>query len=369
MAAIVVAAALSISTVVVVSYASSHVTADAGPDQTVTEGDTVRLSGTTIGSNPSDTLTYGWSQENAPFVTLSDDTITNPTFVAPQVGATTKVWFVFQVYGDDDFYLLDDVAITILDKPRTRTFSVPFFTPVGDTTNPEIISVERVGNDTRVLGEPIIFNVTFSEPVTGVNATDFALLSGNETITISNNGTAFNSTVHPGMVVPDLGSARSVIDVHAPGATTKSGTAWMDIDHLIPSSLTIDLVAPDCTVFNLHNRTVVFRYEWMTPMDIQNVTGMPADGPWTLVVEDHEAYWNGTLFSWGLTLQTGPAIAVNGTGANYTVEVHPVVAGRYNLTLVDDHRIRDISGNGLVDAAPTGANHDYLVVSPTRPSC
>ncbi len=60
--------------------------ADAGPDQTVSEGATVALDGSNS-SDPDDGIaTYLWEQTGGVSVTLSDPTVVKPTFVAPDVG-------------------------------------------------------------------------------------------------------------------------------------------------------------------------------------------------------------------------------------------------------------------------------------------
>ena len=84
------------ATVNVVVADSTAPTANAGPAQSVTEGDTVTLNGS--GSTPAvpgATLTYAWTQTDATglTVTLSDATAVQPTFTAPNVTASTTLTF------------------------------------------------------------------------------------------------------------------------------------------------------------------------------------------------------------------------------------------------------------------------------------
>jgi len=62
-------------------------TADAGPDQTVSEGQTVFLSGSNS-TDPDDGIaSYHWVQIDEPAVNLSDPDVRQPTFTAPDVGS------------------------------------------------------------------------------------------------------------------------------------------------------------------------------------------------------------------------------------------------------------------------------------------
>ena len=62
--------------------------ADAGADQSVSAGSTVRLSGTGSSDPDANPLTYTWTQTAGPAVTLSSTTAASPTFTAPAAGAS-----------------------------------------------------------------------------------------------------------------------------------------------------------------------------------------------------------------------------------------------------------------------------------------
>lgn len=377
-AVIMVIAALSIPTGMV-SY-GSHVTAEAGPDQTVVEGSTVQLAGLVTGSNPSDMLTYVWVQENAPLVTLSDGTATNPTFVAPQVDATTTIWLILQVIADGSMVASDAVAITISNnpnapgpaEPRATPLSSnrPFLVPSADNTNPKIVSVERVGNATRAMGEPLAFNVTFSEDVTGVDSDDFTLVVDGNTTTIIRTNSSFAKVTFPNQTIPGGDTSEFVIEVNPrmPGMhdgsplplSVANGTAMFDIAG-ISYALEVLLTAPDHRTITLHNQTFAWRYELAEPRSILQLAGGPVIGNWTLSVTNHAKYSPATVLLYGLALEADPPVTVNGTGANWLVTVKTTQPGHHQLALVDGHEIRDNSGNLLVDANPTRTNHDYLV--------
>jgi predicted RNA-binding protein with TRAM domain len=75
-------------------------TADAGPDQTVDEGDTVTLDGSNS-TDPDDGIaSYLWTQTTGPPVTLSNTTAVQPTFTAPDVGPSGES-LIFQLTVTD----------------------------------------------------------------------------------------------------------------------------------------------------------------------------------------------------------------------------------------------------------------------------
>ena len=85
-------------------------TADAGPDQDVVRGVTVALDGTGSSDPDSgDTISHSWSQTQGPTVTLSDDSIAQPTFTAP----LTLTTLVFQLTVTDNHGATDTDNVTI----------------------------------------------------------------------------------------------------------------------------------------------------------------------------------------------------------------------------------------------------------------
>ena len=251
-----------------------------------------------------------------------------------------------------------------------------FFVPsTGDTTPPTILSMSTTGNATRTLGDggPLLFNITFSERVTGVDPADFVLVSGNDTLPVPANATRINATIHPEQVIPYNDTTEFVIDVESTatyeGATISGGTVRFDIDHLGSHLLEVRLTAPDCRTILVHNQTFQFRPDLAKPRTIEPLAGSPLAGPWTLGIRDHALYQNATVHQFGLSLDVGPAITVNGTGSNYLVAVHAATTGNLTLGLADGHDIADTSGNRLAGGIPAGANGTYVLAEPPRRTC
>ena len=95
--------------------------ADAGPDQTVDEGKTVRLDGRDSTAPDGEELTYSWRQtRGTPTATLTGATTVRPSFTAPDVTADTRLTFELTVTADGESDT-DTVNVTVLD---TRTLSV-----------------------------------------------------------------------------------------------------------------------------------------------------------------------------------------------------------------------------------------------------
>ena len=107
-------------------------TANAGPDQTVKEGDTVTLAGS--GTDPEgQTLTYAWTAPSG--ITLSSATAARPTFTAPDRTADYTLTFSLVVNDGTSDSAPDTVVISVtveLDPERPPTAPRDFSLTAGD---------------------------------------------------------------------------------------------------------------------------------------------------------------------------------------------------------------------------------------------
>ena len=240
-------------------------------------------------------------------------------------------------------------ASTPCPAPTTPAVSPPrvfVYIPPPDTTPPTVKSVERTGNATTT-DHTLTWNVRFSESV----RVGLAALHTNYT-------SVANATI------PDLGMASDTLLADVPGAVT-GGSVSVDIHHPITSGLLIELVAPDCTRFVVHNQTTTFLYKLRQPYDLGDLSGVGAAGQWTLHVYDRAKYWNGTLNGWTLYLESEGV--VEGSGRTHTITQYVAGPGNYTLSL-DGFDIRDRAGNRLVDT-DTAVNEPYHVVGTVARTC
>jgi PKD repeat protein len=117
--------------------------ADAGPDQTVDEGDTVTLNGSDSSDPDGTIVSYLWTQTDGPAVTIDNPNLAQPTFTAPPVDADGDE-LIFQLTVTDDDGLTDPT-------PYTKTITVnalPSNPPIADAGGPY----------SGVEGQPITFD-------------------------------------------------------------------------------------------------------------------------------------------------------------------------------------------------------------------
>jgi len=110
-------------------------TADAGADQTVTEGAVVTLNGANSSTpDPADTLVYEWEQiSGTPTVTLSDRFDPRPSFVAPDVAPGLQTSLIFQLTVKNSAGLTDSDTVTVTILPVGNQ------PPIADAGSPQSV--------------------------------------------------------------------------------------------------------------------------------------------------------------------------------------------------------------------------------------
>jgi len=101
---------------VTVTNLDNDVSSDAGPDQTVDEGNTVTLNG--ANSSSCTDVTYRWEKISGPSITLADPNSAVTSFVPPPVDPNESISFTFQLAVEKSIGVdvLDDVVITVNDN-------------------------------------------------------------------------------------------------------------------------------------------------------------------------------------------------------------------------------------------------------------
>jgi len=86
---------------------------DAGDDFAVNEGADAELQGSV--TDPDSTVTVSWTQTAGPAVALSDSSVLNPSFTAPDVTADTALTFRLTADDGSNPAVSDDVEVTVRD--------------------------------------------------------------------------------------------------------------------------------------------------------------------------------------------------------------------------------------------------------------
>ena len=336
-------------------------------------------------STDSQTLIYKVTfSEDVTGVTQSDFALSSDSTGAANsvtsISGSGSQYFVTVSATQDGTYNLDLISSghgieDAAENPLTDTSSTgadetyTVSTVVADTTAPRLSSIERFNpSNATTSSQTLVYEVTFSEDVTGVDTTDFALSSD------STGGTdtgQFTQTNSPDIdVTADDSTISDTITVADSGTVTSLSLA-VDVSHTYKGDLKVDLIAPDGTTKTVHNRsggTADDIDQTYTP----DFAGVSIAGTWTLRINDnYPSEDDGTLNSWTLTINhdgsssTGTAnlvTSLSGSGSTYYVTVSAVQDGTYNLDLVSSgHGIVDIASNPLTNTTPTSADHTYTV--------
>jgi carboxypeptidase T len=104
------------------------------------------------------------------------------------------------------------------------------------------------------------------------------------------------------VAIPDLSTVNSPITVSGvPGNAIANGSVEVHIVHTFRGDLVVDLVAPDGSVYNLHNRTGGSA-DNLDQVYSVNLSSEVANGTWNLRVRDAAAQDVGRIDSWKVTL-------------------------------------------------------------------
>jgi hypothetical protein len=214
-----------------------------------------------------------------------------------------------------------------------------------DRTAPTVTSIVRSDPaEATTSGRTLVFAVTFSEDVTGVDAGDFELsgtgagsitvsaVSGdtyNATVAVNTDG-AFNLDIAGGHDIEDLAGIR--LSSVAPTGADQSYT----VDRTAPAVTSI--VRSDPSGELTPASTLVFEVTFSEA--VQNVDA-----------GDFELSGTG---AGSITVS-----AVSGGTYNATVAVN--TDGTFNLNIAGGHNIEDLAGTGLSSVTPTGADQSYTV--------
>jgi hypothetical protein len=222
-----------------------------------------------------------------------------------------------------------------------------------DKTFPTVQSIARAGTSPTNAGS-VSWTVTFSENVTGVNASDFDLvvgsLSGSPAITsVTGSNATYTVTASTGTGNGTLGLDLDDDDTIADGAGNKLGGTNVDNGDFTggtAAEYVIDKTTPQLVSLEMHDNNGNGRVDRVTATFSETLEPSTNTGPWTLA----NVPSGGTLSTVSTSASTATLVITEGGGAQNTAVGSFTVALAQNAT-----GIRDAAGNqsSFAAQAPT----------------
>ncbi len=110
--------------------------ANAGKDESVSSGELVQLDGSDSLDPEGQPLQYAWQVQSGPAVTLSDASLVNPTFTAPDLEGTRAIVLRLTVTDNEGLQSSDDVNITVIGQTPMNPNKPPVAITNGDQIVP-----------------------------------------------------------------------------------------------------------------------------------------------------------------------------------------------------------------------------------------
>ena len=277
------------------------------------------------------TINHG-SSTASPVTSISGSSDTYYATVSSTQAGTYNLDLVSSGHGIADESSNPLTSTTPTGADETYTVS----TTITDTTAPTVSSIELYSPSSATTdSQTLVYEVTFSEDVTGVDKSDFALSSGSTGGTSTGSG-QFTQTSSPSLAITQANTISDTITVSDSGTATSVSVA-VDVTHTYIGDLKIDLVAPDGTTKTVHSRSgggTDDIDQTYTP----DFEGESIAGTWTLRINDnYAAADDGTLNSWTLTINhgsgttTNPVTSISGSGDKYYTTVSATQDGSLHV--------------------------------------
>jgi hypothetical protein len=204
----------------VIITVTNTLAADAGVDQLVTEGEIVQLNGLNSLSLDRRVVRYQWIQVEGPIVTLGDARSATPSFISPQVAATTLLVFEPHVVDASGARDIATTFVNVLDQSSIATAS-----PLDvQMVNKSVASGALYQFDT--IGDPF-----------GLNAVAWSQVSGPD-VTLDNANPVVPSFTAPAVSV-DIPAGFEVRSTDLDGVVARAGVNVNIFESLPPNDVPV----------------------------------------------------------------------------------------------------------------------------------
>jgi alpha-glucosidase len=206
---------------------------------------------------------------------------------------------------------------------------------------------------------------TYTVTVTGTGSS--ATRTTTFTLTVNGGGGGCTATNGNDVTIPDLSTVESTITISGcAGNASGTSTVEVHIQHTWIGDLVVDLVAPDGSVYNLHNRAGGATHDINQTYTV-NLSPEVANGIWRLRVQDAAAIDTGIIDTWTLRLGSGtpgPCTATNGNDVqipdvstvNSPITISGCTGNASATSTVEVHIVHTWTGDLIVSLiAPDGS--------------